>query len=348
MSRLEMTLRAALFAAAGLTLANAASAQPMVGAPARPVLAPQPPELPPGPLPKDSPSSPFTIFPIRGGLYMIVGPGGNTTVSIGHDGILVVDPSTAAAAPGLLAQIRRLSSGAIHNVVDTNGDLDHAGGNEAVSNAGVLLEGGNTRPPGYGEGGAPIWAHENVQKRLTENGVQAGFPTDTYFVAQKDMFVNGEPVQLFHTPSAHTDGDSLVMFRRSDVIAAGDLFTPDRYPMVDLDHGGSIDGLIDGLNMLIRLTVPEFNEEGGTYVVPGHGRLSDESDIAEYRDMVTIIRDRVQDMIRRRMSLAQVKAAKPTLDYDPEFGADAGQTFTEVVYKSLTAQKAAAAKGARK
>jgi glyoxylase-like metal-dependent hydrolase (beta-lactamase superfamily II) len=267
---------------------------------------------------------------------MITGPGGNTTVSVGHDGVLVVDPSTAAAAPGLIAQIRRLSNGAIHQVLNTNGDPDHVGGNQAVAQAGELMEGGNRRPVGYGSGGASVWAHEKVLLRLSQAGVEAaGLPTDTYYVAQKNMFVNGEPVQLFAVPAGHSDGDSLVMFRRSDVIAAGDIFTPDRYPMIDLDHGGSINGLIDGLNTLIRLTVPEFALEGGTYVVPGHGRLSDVSDIAEYRDMVTIIRDRIQDMINRKLTLEQIKAARPTFDYDPEFGIDKGLVFIEQVYRSL-------------
>jgi glyoxylase-like metal-dependent hydrolase (beta-lactamase superfamily II) len=271
---------------------------------------------------------------------MITGPGGNTTVSVGHDGVLVVDPSTTAAGPGLLAQIRRLSEGTIHQVLDTNGDADHVGGNQAIAQAGQVMEGGNRRPVGYGSGGASVWAHEKVLLRLSEAGVDsAGLPTDTYYVAQKNMFVNGEPVQLFAVPAGHTDGDSFVMFRRSDVIAAGDIYTPDRYPVIDLDHGGSINGLIDGLNALLRLTVPEFALEGGTYVVPGHGRLSDASDIAEYRDMVTIIRDRIQDMITRKMTLEQIKAAKPTFDYDPEFGVDNGLAFTEQIYRSLAKPK---------
>jgi cyclase len=180
-------------------------------------------------------------------------------------------------------------------------------------------------------------AHENVLARLTsEGGAAAVWPTDTYFVAQKDLFVNGEPVQLLHTPSAHTDGDSLVMFRRSDAVSAGDVYTPDRYPVIDLAKGGSINGLIDALNQLLRLTVPEFNQQGGTLVIPGHGRLSDEADVAEYRDMVTFVRDRIAAMVKKGMTLDQVKAARPTLDYDGIYGADKGALFVEQVYRSLS------------
>ena len=155
---------------------------------------------------------------------------------------------------------------------------------------------GNTRPATVaGTGGAPIFAHENLLNRLSESGASpASLPTDTYFVKQKDMFVNGEAVQLLHVPAAHTDGDTIVFFRRSDVISAGDVFTPDRYPMIDLARGGSIEGMLAGINYILELAVPDFNEEGGTMIVPGHGRLCDESDVSDYRDMVTIVRDRVR------------------------------------------------------
>jgi len=153
------------------------------------------------------------------------------------------------------------------------------------------------------------------------------------------MFFNGEPVLTIHVPNAHTDGDAMVFFRRSDVIATGDVFTPDRYPVIDLAEGGSINGLLAGLNLIIELAVPEFNEEGGTMIVPGHGRICDESDVGDYRDMVTIVRDRVQDLIAKKMTLAQVKAAKPTFDYDGVYGSSTytGDMFVEAVYRSLTA-----------
>ena len=283
--------------------------------------------------------SQFEVIRVRGGLYMIAGPAGNTTVQVGGDGVLVVDPQPSNLGPALLAEIAKLSDKPIRYVVNTNGDTDHASGNEAVARAGKVLEGGNTRPQAtvYSTGGAPVWAHENVLNRLTrENGSGAsGWPTDTFFVQQKDLFVNGEPVQLLHAPAAHTDGDTLVVFRRTDAVSAGDVFTPDRYPVIDLAHGGSINGLIDALNYLLRITVPEFNQQGGTLVIPGHGRLSDEADVSEFRDMVTIVRDRVRDMVKKGMTLDQVKAAKPTFDYDGIYGADRGSVFIEQVYRSL-------------
>jgi cyclase len=142
---------------------------------------------------------------------------------------------------------------------------------------------------------------------------------------------------VYHMPAAHTDGDSVVFFRRSDVISAGDIFTPSSYPFLDLARGGSVQGEIDALNHVIDLTVPAKYQEGGTYVIPGHGRLCEEADVVEYRDMVTIIRDRIQDLIKKGKTLDQVKAAKPTLDYDTQYGtqAGAGDRFVEAVYKSL-------------
>lgn len=306
---------------------------------AMPDLPPQAPQLPPAPLEAD-PGSPYQIYPIRGGVYMITGPDANVTVQVGSDGVLIVDTGATATSEALLKQVRKLSRKPIMYLMNTNADPDHIGGNAAIAASGVLLEGGNTRPKIVpGSTGAPILAHEEVMNRMTAAGVTDGLPTQTYFVAQKDVFYNGEPVSLIAAPG-HTNGDSFIMFRRSDVISAGDIFTPDRYPVIDLKNGGSIDKLLDSLNKLIDLTIPEFNEEGGTYVVPGHGRLSDEGDIADYRDMVTFIRDRVKAMIDQKMSLAQIKAARPSQDYDPRFGAKAGDAFVEQIYTSLTSEGA--------
>jgi glyoxylase-like metal-dependent hydrolase (beta-lactamase superfamily II) len=130
----------------------------------------------------------------------------------------------------------------------------------------------------------------------------------------------------------------MVYFRRSDVISAGDIFVTDSYPVIDLANGGSLQGIIDGLNRLLDLAIPEHHEEGGTYIIPGHGRICDEFDVLEYRDMVTIIRDRIQDLIAKGMTLAQVKAARPTRDYDPQYGSNAGG-FVEAAYKSLAQRK---------
>jgi len=169
--------------------------------------------------------------------------------------------------------------------------------------------------------------------------VSAAWPTDTYFTKKKELFFNGEPIEIFHEPSAHTDGDSLVFFRHSDVISAGDLFVTTTYPVIDLERGGNIQGIIGALNHILDIAIPKEKQEGGTYVIPGHGRLCDEADVLEYRDMVTIIRDRIQDLVKKGMTLDQVKAARPTLDYDGRYGAKTGfwttDMFIEAVYRSL-------------
>ena len=151
------------------------------------------------------------------------------------------------------------------------------------------------------------------------------------------MYLNGEGIEVFHEPAAHTDGDAIVFFRRSDVISTGDVFTTTGYPIIDLAHGGSIQGEIDALNQILGMVITAPNEEAGTYIIPGHGRLCDAADVAYYRDMVTIIRDRILDMLKKGMTLDQVQAAKPARDYDPRWGTTAGSTamFVEAVYKSL-------------
>jgi len=188
-----------------------------------------------------------------------------------------------------------------------------------------------------------IFAHVNVQQRMLDaNATDA--PTDTYFTDRYTLyrFFNNQAVQIVHMPNATTDGDSVVFFRRSDVIATGDIYNSDIYPPIDLSRGGSIDGAIEALNTVLEMSVTEYMSQGGTMIVPGHGWLSDSSDVGYYRDMLMIIRDRIQSLIDRGMSLQQVKAAKPTMDYDPLYGRRPGVTarFVEVVYGSLTQGKA--------
>jgi glyoxylase-like metal-dependent hydrolase (beta-lactamase superfamily II) len=174
----------------------------------------------------------------------------------------------------------------------------------------------------------------------------SAWPSETYLELDKEVFFNGEPVLMQHVPSAHTDGDSIVFFRRSDVVVTGDIYRTDSYPVIDIERGGSVQGVLDGLNRVLDIAVPAHHEEGGTFIVPGHGRISDEFDVLEYRDMVTIVRDRIQAMAARKMTLAQIKAARPTRDYDSRYGAASGpwttDMFVEAVYKSVTARPATA------
>jgi glyoxylase-like metal-dependent hydrolase (beta-lactamase superfamily II) len=289
-------------------------------------------------------------LPVQGNVYMMVGAGGNSTVSIGKDGVLIVDTQFAPMAPKILAEIKKLTDRPIRAIINTHYHGDHTGGNDALSKAGGQIVGGNFAGQVAANSPAPIFAHENLLNRLSgpqpNNAPALPFgmlPTDTYFVDAKDMFFNGEAVQLIHPHNAHTDGDSIVFFRRSDVIATGDIFTPGGYPVIDLAGGGSINGLIAALNKIIELTVPAEKQEAGTYVVPGHGHLCDEADVVDYRDMATIIRDRFQDAVKKGQTLDQVKAAKLTRDYDPLYGASTGfwttDRFVEAVYNSLAGKK---------
>ncbi|PYS07363.1 MAG: hypothetical protein DMG12_00725 [Acidobacteria bacterium] len=294
------------------------------------------------------------VLHIRGPVYMIVGAGGNITASVGPDGVLMVDTGLAQMTDKVLAALRQLQTDVntngigewkyaaetrsnvprmrdtnpppkpIRYIIDTHVHPDHTGGNEKVSAAGRTITGGNVSGDIRNAAeGAAIIAHENVLVRI--------------------HFMNGEGVQIIHIPNAHTDGDSLVYFRGSDVIATGDLFVTTSYPIIDIERGGNVQGIIDALNRILDLSIAEFRTEGGTMIVPGHGRLCDSADVAYYRDMVTIIRDRIQEMIKKGMTLDLVKAAKPTRDYDPRYGATTGfwttDMFIEAVYKSLSARK---------
>jgi glyoxylase-like metal-dependent hydrolase (beta-lactamase superfamily II) len=280
----------------------------------------------------------LTMVPVQGSVYVLMGDGGNITVQIGKDGIALVDTGFAPLATRAMAEIRKLSDGPVRWIVNTHVHQDHTGANAEIAKLGATRE----------SVAAPrIVAQSNVLNRMS--GPQPGnappipeaaWPNDEYFLPTKDFFFNGEAVIVYHPPNAHTDGDSLVFFRRSDVLATGDIFTPGSYPIIDLSRGGSVDGEIAALNQIIDITVPAKYQEGGTMVIPGHGRLCDEADVVEYRNMLTVIRDRFRDMIKKGMTLEQVKAAKPTLDYDTQYGSTTGfwttDAFIEAVYKSLS------------
>jgi cyclase len=273
------------------------------------------------------------VLPVQGDIYMLVGAGGNITLQAGKDGVLLVDTGLAQMSDKVIAAIRQISDKPIRYIVNTHVHADHIGGNESIAKLGSTIAGGNvTGDIGDADKGAAVIAHLNVLTRMSGTTPSGAWPTDT-FTDEKHIFFNGEGIEIMHRPAAHTDGDSVVYFRRSDVVSAGDIFTPGNYPVIDLQEGGNIQGIIDELNHLIELTIPAEKQEGGTYVIPGHGRLCDQADVVEYRDMATIIRDRIQSMVNKGMSLDQVKAAKPTRDYDPLYGA--GDMFVESVYKSL-------------
>jgi glyoxylase-like metal-dependent hydrolase (beta-lactamase superfamily II) len=285
---------------------------------------------------------------VQGNVYVIVGEGGNTTVQIGPEAVVVVDTKRPIAADRLLDAIKHLSPKPIRHVIVTSDDADHVGGNERVSAAGTYVRLLDTFDPRGSSTNAAIIAHVNVLARMSAptGGVAPApadaWPSDTYFTDEWSLFVNDEAIQLLHVPAAHTDGDTMVFFRRSDVISAGDIFTTTGYPVIDRARGGSIDGFIEGLNRILDFTIAGENQTGGTVVVPGHGRLSDETEVANYRDMVTIVRARVAALIAQGMTLEQVQLAKPTRDYDGIYsglGGGSPDAFVAAVYADLQVVK---------
>ena len=285
------------------------------------------------------------VLPVQGHVYMLVSAGGNVTLQIGDDGVLLVDTSVAEASDKVLAAIRTLTDKPIRYIVNTHAHPDHAGGNVNIARAGATI-GGGTIGAAFTPSGASILAHEQVLARMSAPTGQtaptpgAAWPTNTFFGPRKELFFNEEAIEILHQPAAHTDGDSLVFFRRSDVVSTGDVFVTTSYPVIDASWGGGIQGVIAALNRVLEITIPKREQEGGTYVIPGHGRLCDEADVLEYRDMVTIVRDRVQDMVKKGMTLDQVKASRPTLEYDGRYGATTGpwttDMFVEAVYRNLS------------
>ena len=292
------------------------------------------------------------ILPVQGNVHLIVGAGSNVAVQIGEEGAFVVDTGGPGQGQRVLAAVSRLTNRPVRFLVNTNADGDHIAGNDVI----VKSQRGTRGPqPGQGGGaqgqnvGVVTVAHENASNRMSagSEGVPAltgdALPASTFFTPRKDLFSNGEPVQLISQPAAHTDGDILVFFRKSDVVVTGDVFVTTSYPVIDTARGGSVQGVIDALNAIIELTVPERNQMGGTRVIPGHGRICNEADVVDYRDMVTIIRDRVQEMVKKGMTLQQIKAARPALEYDGIYGATTGNwttdRFLEVIFTSVSGKK---------
>ena len=292
------------------------------------------------------------VLQLRPNFYMIVGAGGNIAVQAGPDGVVVVDAGSAAHAEAVVAAIAKRADRPIRYVIDTSADPDHVGGNERLSKAGETLFNLNspTATAMTNGGAATILSAEKVLLRMSAPAGQAAsfptaaWPTETFYQRRRYMYLNGEGIEVLHQPAAHTDGDSVVFFRRSDVVVAGDILDTRRFPMIDVAKGGSIQGEIDALNRIVELAIPSIPfdwRDEGTYVIPGHGRLCDQPDVVEYRDMVVIIRDRILALVKQGKTLEQVLAASPTQGYNSRYGTDSGPwttaMFVEAAYKSLTA-----------
>jgi glyoxylase-like metal-dependent hydrolase (beta-lactamase superfamily II) len=299
------------------------------------------------------------LVQIRSNFYVIAGAGGNILMQTGPEGVILVDSGSTEMADKVLATIRRVTTLPIRYIINTSMDADHVGGNETLTKAGLtILAGAIAAGAGLSDdlvtnsNRASVLAHENVLTRMSaptgqKSPVPSGlWPTKTFFYRMYSMYLNGDGIQVLHQPAAHTDGDTVVFFRRGDVIATGDVIDTTRFPFIDVKRGGSVQGEIDALNRLMDLAIHNLPLQwypDRTLMVPGHGHVYDKLDLLEYRDAITVIRDRVQDLIDEGKTLAQVKAANPTLGYRSQYGTDTGpwttDLFVEVVYNELSAKK---------
>jgi cyclase len=301
---------------------------------------------------------PLTLVQLRPNFYLIAGAGGNIVMQVGPEGVILVDSGSAEMSDKVLATIRRITPLPIRYIINTSMDADHVGGNDKLARAGLsILPGAVAAGAGLTDdlvsnsGRASVLAHENVLARMTAaTGPQAIpfglFPTKTFAYRLYSMYLNGEGIQVIHMPAAHTDGDTIVFFRRGDVIATGDIIDTTRWPVIDIKRGGTVQGEIDALNRLMDLSilnVPLQWQPDRTFLVPGHGFAYDKLDLLEYRDAVTVVRDRIQALIDEKKTLAQVKAANPTLGYRSQYGTDTGpwttDMFVETIYNELAAKK---------
>ena len=305
------------------------------------------PEWPPklaGPAPGE-----LQVLPVAGNVHVIIGAGANITVQAGKQGVLLVDTGTAAMSAKVIAAIKAISPKPLRYIVNTTHTLEHVGGNLAIAKTGEIIP---FREPDYAAGPqgaldthkASVISYLNVFHRMAAaTGAQAtpeeGWPDNTYSIAHKRLYFNDEPVVITHFVG-NDDGNSVVLFRKSEVVSVGDLLDLTMYPRMDVENGGGLQQMVDSMNKLLDIVVPEANAAGGTLVIPAHGRIADHAEVVYYRDMLAIIRDRLQDMIKRKLTLAQVKAARPTRDYDARYGKTTGpwttEMFVEAAYKSLT------------
>lgn len=300
-------------------------------------------------------NSGLEIIQVRPNFYMIAGAGANIGVQIGSDGVVLVDSGTDAAADQVVAALKKITPLPVRYIINTGADPDHVLGNGKLAKSGLTIFTNALGNANFGNamtngGAASILAHDNILKRMSApTGKVSAFPVDTwpteaYYTERKSLRMNDEGIEITHQPAAHSDADNFVLFRGSDVVAAGDILDTTRFPVIDIANGGSIQGEIDALNRLIDIAIPPgpFIYKGtGTYVIPGHGRLCVQLDVVNYRDMVVVVRDVIADMIKRGMSLSQIKEASPAKPYETEYGSQPGVTsaFIESVYKSLTAKK---------
>jgi glyoxylase-like metal-dependent hydrolase (beta-lactamase superfamily II) len=308
-----------------------------------------------GSMPGYSADDGIDVIQVRPNFYMIAGGGGNVGVQIGSDGVVLVDAGSAAMSDQVLAALKKITPLPVRYIVNTGADADHVGGNGKLAKSGLTIFTNALGNSNFGNamtngGAASILAHDSILQRMSApTGKQSLFPTDTwpteaFYTDAKRIRMNDEPIEVLYQKSAHSNADSFVFFRISDVVAAGEVLDTTRFPVIDIANGGSIQGEIDALNKLIDLAVPPgpyIYKGTGTYVIPGHGRLCVQLDVVNYRDMVVVVRDVIADMMKRGMTLGQIKEASPAKPYETEYGTQPGVTsqFIEAIYKSLSEKK---------
>jgi len=310
------------------------------------------------------------VLQMRPDFYMLTVEGTNIGVETGQEGVIVVDTGPPQDAQAVLGEIKKISVAPIRYVIDTSADPKFAGGNAVLSDAGLSLEVGwapllqaanHIRDiRALDSKRAPIIARLGVVAQLVGSQAQgntlgASLPTDTFTRAEFNFRVNGQAIQVVSMPPAHSQSDSVVLFRGSDVVVTGAIFDDTRFPVIDLAHGGGINGEIDAVNQVMNTLVvgdvPVVSNSGGTWIVPVHGPVCDQVDLLTYRDMLVAVRSRVQALIERGKSLSQVQSADPAQGYETRYGSDTGswttRDFVAAVYMSLKTGKHAQPAGGR-
>jgi cyclase len=262
-------------------------------------------------------------------VYMLTGAGGNLGLSAGADAVFLVDDQFAPLTPRIEAAIAKITPKPVRFVLNTHWHFDHTGGNENLGKVGAL-----------------IVAHENVRKRMSvENFIEfLGMKTQpdpkealpvVTFTRDVTFHINGDEVHVMHVPNAHTDGDAIVHFTKSDVIHMGDVFFNKLYPFIDTSSGGRVEGVVAAVERALELAGPS------TKIIPGHGPLASRADLQAYRDMLAAISGRIREQVRAGRSLEQVIEAKPTAEFDAAWGKGflTPARFTEMLYKNLQAAR---------
>jgi cyclase len=282
---------------------------------------------------------------VQGNVWLVAGAGGHIAVQAGDQGVIVVDTGAMDLNDEVIAAIASITEQPIRYVINTSIASQHLGGNAAIAS----LPGGSTTGASRGAL-VSVLAQENVFIKMSRPGPDGepafpveAWPSDGYYAPRRGMIFNGEAIDVIHMPNAHSDGDSAVYFRGSNVLVAGDIYTNVSLPMIDYAQGGSFAGLLDALTGMLDITVADDLMEGGTYVIPGHGYVADEADLVEYRDMTFIIRERLRKMIvEDGLTLDEVKAARPVIGWEARYDRPGWTVdmFIEAVYDEFVGERA--------